>query len=141
MGFSFSGDFPSLQGFIDRIRKAPEVARVVAENMAEEALELVREGFESESDPDGRKWQALKYRSGKILQDTGRLRTGWHRKTVTGNGFTIGPAVKYATYHQHGTRRGLPARRMVPSNKRLPGKWKQRLTDTAREVLEAHFTS
>jgi phage gpG-like protein len=139
MAFKFSGDFGKLKTFTKRVQQTPSVLKDVVENLAEEALELVKEGFETERDPDGRKWAPLKYRSGKILQDTGRLKNSWHRKAASKKGFTIGSGVAYAAPHQTGTKRGLPKRRMVPSSKKLPARWRKRLVATAREVLDEHF--
>jgi phage gpG-like protein len=138
MSFRFRGEFSALDRWGDQIADVPDVLDDVAANMAEETLELIREGFEKEQDPDGKRWAPLKSREGRILQDTGVMRNSFHRKMVGRDGFTVGPSVDYATYHQTGTDRGLPVRRMVPDGD-LPSKWRARLIDIANEVLERAF--
>jgi len=135
----FTGDFAKLNKWIKRIDNTPKVLAVIADNLAEESLDLIKDGFRAETDPDGVKWPKLKYRKGKILQDTARMRNSFHRKRVSKTGFVVGPAVTYAQFHQHGTARGIPVRRMVPRGNRLPPKWKRRFVETASEVLEAHY--
>lgn len=114
-----------------------QVKRAVMKNIAEEALELVQEGFEKEQAPSGRAWARLKSRSGRILQDTGRLRSSFHRKNVSSVSVTIGPGVSYATFHQSGTKR-MVARPMVPEGS-LPAKWKIRINRVAQEVMADAF--
>jgi phage gpG-like protein len=111
----------------------------ISKNLAEETLELVRQGFEKEEDPYGEAWAPLKYRDGKILQDTGRLRSSWHTVTVSERGFSVAPAVDYAQYHQSGTARGLPKRRMVP-DEGLPDEWKRRFSELVNQILRDHFS-
>ncbi len=50
---------------------------------------------------EGPGWKPLKYRRGKILQDTGRLRDSiTYRATM--NDLVIGTKVRYGGYHQYG---------------------------------------
>jgi phage gpG-like protein len=134
----FGGGFDSLKRWQRRLESAPKVLEVVAKNMAEEAMSLVGQGFQDEEDPYGKAWDALKRRKGRILQDTGRLRSSWHVKRIDTTGFTIAAGVKYARFHQDGTRRML-ARRMVPDAGNLPAKWRAQMTEAASEALVAHF--
>jgi len=136
--FKLTGDFAKLRGFEKQIRQSPKVLQIISQNLAEETIELIREGFTREQEPSGKPWKPLKYRSGKILQDTGRLRSSWHRTRASKRGFTVASAVKYAPFHQTGTRRGLAARPMVP-NKKLPLSWRNRYVETAQEILTEHF--
>jgi phage virion morphogenesis protein len=109
----------------------------VAANVGEELIELVKEGFDRQSDPSGRAWARLKVRRGRILQDTGRLKGGWHRTATTAASVSVGPSVKYATYHQTGTRR-MVARKMVPDGE-LPRRWSVRVDRVVKEVLSEAF--
>lgn len=131
------GDFAKLGRLITKLEAAArgDILTDLNRNLAEEAIELIREGFSSESDPYGSKWAALKYRSGRILQDTGRLRSGFKVSKVTKRGFRVSASVTYASYHQGGTKRGLPARRMVP-DRGLPAKWKSSFANAGREFLK-----
>lgn len=131
--------------------------------LAEEALDLVRETFEHEADPYGKPWRPLVLRSGRILQDSGGLKASFHVKSMGRGTFTIATAKDYAKHHQHGTgvygRRGerirptkaralafggrafasvagAPARKMVP-DRGLPVAWGRRFHATANEVFAA----
>jgi phage gpG-like protein len=99
----FTGDFRKLQKWSDRLGGADDVLERAARNMADEALDLIVEGFKSATDPYGKKWAPLVLRTGRALSDTGRLRSSWHRKRVDRRGFTIAAGVAYARYHQRGT--------------------------------------
>lgn len=106
----------------------------LSRNLAEETVELVREGFDKERDPFGKRWAKLKYRSGRILQDTGRLRI-FKPGSVTAKGFTVSSGAPYGRYHQGGTRR-IPARKMVPDSG-LPARWRTALVRVAKAYLKA----
>lgn len=134
------GDFDKLRR-IKRQLKAVQNRQLhleVNRQIAHEALSLVTDGFKHERNPYGSAWRGLKYRSGRILQDTGRLRSSFTMREVTARGFRIGSAVQYGIYHQRGTSR-LPQRAMVPFARRMPPKWGRAFHDTAREVIAAHF--
>lgn len=111
--------------------------RALMSNVAEEVIELVREGFERESDPYGAKWAGLKSRSGRILQDTGGLRTSFHRKSLSDTETTVGAGKSYARYHQDGTKR-MPARKMVPDGD-IPGEWRSRINEIAALAIKHAF--
>ena len=106
-------------------------------NVAEEVIELVREGFERESDPYGAKWASLKTRSGRILQDTGGLRSSFHRNQLSATQDTVGAGKDYARYHQSGTSR-MPARKMVPDGD-IPGEWRSRINEIAALAIKHAF--
>jgi len=133
-----TGDFRKLAEFAGKLKRTDKVLTTVAKNMCEEALTLVADGFQAETDPYGKAWAKLKVRQGKILQDKGRLKNSWHRVQVSAAGFRIAAGVDYATYHQSGTRR-MVARRMVPDGGRLPQAWRAKMIAAATEVLEDHF--
>jgi phage gpG-like protein len=168
MKFSLKGDFPALARFEDRLRTTPKVLEVVARNMGETAVDLVREGFDTHTDPYGKPWAPLALRDGEPLADTGRLKNSFHA-VVSRRGFRVAPSVTYAAFHQTGTGiygprgmpivplnkkalrlgktgifaksvKGAPARKMVPDSGKLPDSWRLALNEAALEVLEDHFS-
>jgi phage gpG-like protein len=126
-----SGNIAGIRAFGQKVTKlgSSEAKRSVLANVGEEAIELIREGFDSESDPYGAGWKPT-LRGGKILQDTGRLRSSFHRRSLSASRVVIGSGAKYGGYHQRGTRR-LVRRAMVPYRE-LPGPWRERLVAAAR---------
>lgn len=68
----------------------------------------VLNSFTVEQDEDGKKWKSLKYRKGQPLRDTGRLRNSirWAANKDEARIFT---KVKYAKYHEYGTK-NIPQR-------------------------------
>jgi len=167
MRVEFAGEFAELQRFADRIEKMPRALVTVSEQLAEETIELIREGFESSTDPDGNPWKPPLLRDGKPLEDTGGLKSSWHRKFAVAHGFGVANAKSYAIHNQRGTGiygprhkriypitaralrlgktglyarsvAGAPARKMVPDHG-LPERWRRRYLDTAQEVLTEVF--
>jgi phage gpG-like protein len=164
---SLTGDFAKLEGWAKRIGDVGGAAKLkeLSENLAEEALELVAQGFENERDPYGKKWQRKRFPDGRqvLVGKTARLRRGWHRKSVTAQGFQIAPAVNYAKYHQNGRgpitaapgkmlrfmvggkpvfRKSVgpaPARKMVPGKGRLPSAWRRSLLAVAKAFFTETF--
>ena len=167
MKFTFTGDFASLEKFANRVSRAPDVLDTVGQQLAEESLELVRSGFEDETDPYGEPWKPLVLRRGKTLADSGGLKASWHRREANRHGFSIASAKAYAKYHQGGTGiygprgqpiksikakalklpggifrksvKGSPIRKMVPEGANVPPLWMDRFRETAFEVLTEHF--
>jgi hypothetical protein len=105
----FTGDFKQLEGFARDIENAPDALRTVSEQLAEETIELIREGFEHETDPYGRKWKRhskLTQRirpGGRILADSGGMKAAWHRKSASRENFEVANAKAHAIFHQEGT--------------------------------------
>ena len=112
MQLKFSGDFSDLNRFRQQLEQAPEILTVVSKNLAEEAIELVREGIAEGHDPYGKKYAPLVLRDGNPLEDTGRLKV-WHRVTATRQQFAIASTVDYAKYHQEGTGIYGPKKRRI----------------------------
>lgn len=168
MRVQFTGDFAALQRFANKIRKVPSVLQVVNEQLCEETIELIREGFENSTDPFGNRWRDPKLRDGRPLEDTGGLKASWFRKFVGADRFSVANAKTYAIYHQRGTgvfgpahariyptraralrlpngmfRRsvaGSPPRKMVPdTGAALPERWRKRYIATAQAVLTELF--
>lgn len=142
MSLTLTGDFAKLRQWSTKIKAAggTKALKELSENLAEEALELVAEGFRDEQDPSGERWARKKVPDGRqvLVGKTARLRRGWHRRKVTASGFTIGPAVKYAQYHQSGTQR-MTARKMVPDGVKLPSKWRNAFEAIAAEYFRGYF--
>lgn len=66
------------------------------------ALDMVTRGYETESDPYGRKWKPQRCRpGGQTLSDTGRLKNSW-RVSVTDKSVRLVNATRYAEIHQYG---------------------------------------
>jgi phage gpG-like protein len=164
----FTGSFASLKRFQKKVEAAPKALLIVNEQLAEETIELIREGFQGSKDPYGNAWAPLVLRDGRPLEDTGGLKAAWHRQSVSARGFVVANAKRYASFHQGGTGlygprhqrivpikakvlrlgktgmvarsvRGSPARKMVPDRGRLPAAWKRRFEDTAQEVFTELF--
>lgn len=133
MGISFSGDFQKLAVLKRKIDHLFKLREQIIKGVAAEALAQTQLGFREERDPDGQKWAPLKKRVGQILSLTGRLRRSFHL-TVTSGGFRIGTNVKYAKYHQGGTK-FMPMRRMLPANGSLGKRWEGPIHTAARNVL------
>lgn len=141
MRFKASGDPKSLQRWQQQLGSVNEMLTEMSRNMGEEALELIAEGFATETDPYGKPWAAKKVDDGRsiLVGKTARLRRGWHLQRYGRGGFTVSPSVDYATYHQKRTKR-MVARMMVPSRSRgLPPKWRTALSSVAQQHFAAHF--
>lgn len=165
----FSGDFKALKRFESKLAGtgAPQTLRLVNEQLAEETIGLIRQGFEDMSDPYGKPWAPLAIRIGRPLQDTGGLKASWHRSETSADGFAVESGKDYAVYHQGGTGifgprkkpivpikasalripglgfrksvQGSPKRRMVPDAGRIPPRWRKQFVETALEVLSEIF--
>lgn len=90
-----------LRARLQGVRGAVFRARL-AQNLAEEARHQVDEEFREERDPYGVPWEPIKYRQGKILQDTGRMAASTATRQVNADGFQIVIGATYAAYHQFG---------------------------------------
>lgn len=108
-----AGEFEELDRFLDKMKSVPDSMRIVSVNLAEETIELIREGFATSTDPYGKSWPGLKIRNGQPLRDTGGLQSSWHRSHVTADRFTVAASKDYAIYHQRGTGIYGPKRRRI----------------------------
>nr|PZN62466.1 MAG: hypothetical protein DIU58_12340 [Sphaerobacter thermophilus] len=102
MRLKFTGDFKALDAWAKKVKQAPEVLDKISLQLAEETIELIRDGIAQGVDPYGDPYEPLKLREGQPLRDTGRLQI-WHRKASSSSGFTVQSTAKYAIYHQRGT--------------------------------------
>jgi hypothetical protein len=162
--------------FFDRLKKlrrkldtAPtKVMASIVANCAEEALNLTRDGFTTETNPYGEKWAPKRISDGRNTLSGATSRLKNFAVTLSRRGFRLHSTVKYAVYHQEGTgiygkrgRRiypvrakalkipglgyrksvaGVPKRLIVPTQRRgLPPKWRRAFREVAAEVIRAHF--
>ncbi len=131
-----SGDFARLRRIARAVNQLGSGAalRSLNRNLAEEAIELIAQGFEKQSSPDGNRWAPITHRTGEILKKSGRLKSSYKSGRVTARGFTISSSVSYGTFHQTGTRH-MPSRQMVPDGK-LPSSWERAFVTAATKFLE-----
>lgn len=123
MEIRVNGDFEKLAQWAKRIGEAggERSLRELADNLAEETLDLIAEGFQAETDPYGNKWKPKVFADGRqvLVGRTTRLRRGWKRKRVSARGFTVTASVVYAKYHQGGTGiYGPRKQKITPKNKK-----------------------
>jgi phage gpG-like protein len=149
------------------LNELPKAMRQMPRDMAEEAVELTRQTFETETDPHGAKWAPLKLRTGRILQKTAGLKNSIHAK-ASGKRFTIGVGKSYASYPQRGTGiygprgqkirplrakalgpiggkffrsvKGSPRRAMIPYLG-MPAKWASAFSEVAEERIGKRLVS
>ena len=124
---------------IELAKKFSQTSKMMAgfsRSMAAETVDLVKDGFDKESDPYGKKWLATA-RGGEILSDTGALKGSWKVKSATRAKFKVDGSVDYASYHQGGTKY-MPARMMVPDGK-MPSGWMDAFEELAETMLKEHF--
>lgn len=132
-----SGDTARLEALMRKLgRVGDEAATAVLKSVAEEARALVVRGFAEGRSPTGAKWAPLKVRRGQPLRDTGRLQNSYTTK-VAGRAMVVGTNTQYAPHHQFGTKRGLPARPMLPPAGALPVRWAGAFREAAEEALAA----
>jgi len=119
-----------------KFSQTPKMMAELSRNMAEETVDLVKDGFDKESDPYGKKWLATA-RGGEILSDTGALKGSWKVKSATKAQFKVDASVTYASFHQGGTKH-MVARMMVP-NGNMPPAWMDSFEELAETMLKEHF--
>ena len=127
----------------------------LARNIGEEAVELVREGFEQERDPYGTPWAPITHRDGAILRDTRAMVNSLHVASATESQVTIAMGVWYAIVHQTGKtivprfakalrfmshgkpvfakKVTIPARPFFPREGDLPASWVASLDEMTNE--------
>ena len=133
--------------FFDRLERqlesTPTLRRKISVNLAEETIDLIKEGFDLEKDPYGDPWAPKQKRDGrKVLSgETSNLKTSWHTRSVDEDGYEVAPSVDYAGYHQKPYEARRPRRMMFPDDELgLPQVWTEAFEETVLEVMHAHFT-
>lgn len=98
------GDFGKLKKLSKRFAKVrgQQFARGLSLAIAEEARDLVLRCLDTSTDPYGHRYTPLKYRRGKPLEKTGRLRNSISYIYSAG-GFRLFSAVFYALYQNRGS--------------------------------------
>ena len=158
-----SGDFDELDRLIGKLEdiRAKRLQAQMSRALAEEAIELVHQGFDDEADPFGNEWAPLKSRDGRALQKDGHLLSSFHVVRSGPDGFAIGSNERWVHVHQYGATirpKGkkwlrfvmngevvfrkqvvIPARPMLPGANELPPAWDAAFQETATELLEAHM--
>lgn len=134
MTLTVAGDFGVLKKLVAQVSQLAggQAVRELATVLAEEAHELVDEGFAGSHAPDGSPWAPLKVRAGQPLRDTGRLQRSF-TKSVSSTGFIIRFSAAYGGFHQGGTSR-MVARKMLPDST-LPARWAASFREAAEEYL------
>lgn len=104
---ALKGDFARLRRYVDKVERlgSPESMQSLTDNLAEEAIDLVVEGMQNETEPYGKRYKPKVFGDGRsvLVGRTTRLLRGWHRTRSDGRGFKISSGVGYAKYHQQGT--------------------------------------
>lgn len=121
---------------LDRLADATED---LFQELAEETLELIDQGFNDAVDPRGVGWAPRRRgsrRTNPLLQDTLTLREGFFISGVNKNGFVILNETPYEGFHQRGTV-NLPARRMVPGTGEGLGRWADPLQKIAHDFIKS----
>lgn len=128
------GNFNALRNLSTALKALPAKLRLEAgKALGQEAMKQIADGFREERDPYERPWEPLKKRRGRILRDTGRLRNSFFVRPML-LGFAVTSNVRYARFHQQGTRR-MPRRMMMPSG-RLGPIWTDALNRVANKLMK-----
>jgi hypothetical protein len=119
--------------------------RDIADACAERGAELVLDGFASQQTPDGTGWARRKSRllGHPILDLTGDLKNSSECEPgprVDSQGFSLTFAIRdeKAIFHQGGTKRGIPPRKMLfEDGGGAPTPWIAALDETGQTALDA----
>jgi hypothetical protein len=129
-----------LSKLLDRLTHLGDVRSSVAKMAAPEIDALIREGFESQRDPNRRRWKRRKggRRSGThpILNKTGRTMHSAKAQAI-GDGINMDVTSAVAVFHQKGTRK-MVARPMVPDSK-LPPNYRSAITRATADFVQEVF--
>lgn len=143
MGAYFRGSTAPLVRFAEVLRSAGDDALpTIAEQIAEEMVNLSAKGFKKKADPYGARWaprvRTTKRNAGKnLLVATGVMRDSVSA-THTATTATVQYGQSYAQFHQDGTSK-MVARKLVPDEGRIPDTWATEFADVAEDVLEELF--
>lgn len=171
MAVSFKGDFAKLKKWEKKLKETPRLMNVIAKNLAEETISLVKDGMARGVDPYGKPYAPLALRSGQPLRKSGAMKSSWFRKNVTASGFQVENARGYSIFHQKGTGvygpRKSPIRpkkakalrvpqsggdrffrsvkgtpkRKMVPDRGIPKRWRAAYRETINEIFVSHFRS
>jgi phage gpG-like protein len=118
----------------------PGGKRELYAELKDEALKQIEAGFAQQRDPYGEAWASTKDGRRPVLDRSGDLRAGFS-VVVTGDGIRIRNKMPYAATHQFGdASRGIPARMMVPTERRGLGPiWRTAFYARAKRLFERIF--
>lgn len=125
---------------ISRSRNLSPVMRAIARHLHN----TTEDAFAQERSPFGPAWKAIKYRQGKILQDTGKLAASIARDS--GNDYAqLSAGVIYAAIHQFGGQAGRGKKVTIPARPFMPINQQGELPENSRslilELLQKHLIS
>jgi phage gpG-like protein len=140
MGATFTASDADLEQLERALGSSMALLADVSANLAEESINLVREGFEATRSPAGVVWQATKRGNKALHGPSGALRTSWNVRHSGPRGFSIAAGVAYAAIHQGGApRAGIVARPMVPADDDVPPVWRDRFDEVTDDIIEARL--
>lgn len=137
------GGLQALASLSKKLNTADEALKAGSKSAAEEAINLIKDGFRTERSPYGKRWKKKQVPDGRktLSGPTSRLKGGWHRARATKRGFAVSASVVYYTYHQKGTKHLVP-RRMTPERSMgLPRKWSRAFDRAYRDAIRRHLRS
>jgi hypothetical protein len=123
--------------FAVRLEKMADATEELCQELAEESLELIRHGFNTESDPQGEPWAPrvpTSKRTNPLLKDTRTLMHDFVIFGVNSNGFGIINDTPYAGYIHHGTSK-MVSRHVVPGAGEGLGEWGPKLQEVTRDWI------
>ena len=105
---------------------------------AKYTLGQVKAGFRKESDPYGSRWARKQKPDGRkvLTGKTKNLKRNFEMRRRLGGGFSIKAATPYASFHQDGTRNGMPARMIFPDSRGLPDKWARKFKSITKAEIK-----
>jgi hypothetical protein len=96
------GNTKSLRALAKKLRAvgSDQTLRHLADNLAQEGLEQVDEGFARQVNPYDVSWPKKVFPDGRaiLVGSSTKLRRGWHRKYIGADGFIIASSAAYAKY-------------------------------------------
>lgn len=98
-----TGDFAAAKELSAAIKRLGSSGRMeINDRLADASLDLIQQGFQRSRDPEGKSWEALKFRSGKPLIHTGGLANSFDKAGVSRRGFKIRSSWEFVETHQDG---------------------------------------
>lgn len=126
-----------LDAFAARLQRlaSPEGQQAMNKAAGEVVKDLVLNGFRTGTDPYGNAWRATVAGNQPLIGPSRELSTSVGM-VVTSEGFIIVVSDWKAVFHQGGTKRGIPARPMLPTRTTMPPKWRVGMTVSIKLYLE-----
>lgn len=126
-----------IEAFKTQVKKTPVMIAAMSREMSFAIKDLIEEGFDTRTDPDGKKWKRRKKaQPWPILSKTKEMRNSFRVKG-TKEVIDITNSVERTKFHQYGTK-NMVARKMVPG-KKMSKKWAKRLDKIARAQFQRHY--